>query len=77
MAPFTYYGFVGPAGIPANIGEQLSRAFAKIAAAPETATQLQQAYITPVTGTRAEFRTFDEKDIDKWRKLGKTVKIEF
>ena len=77
MAPFTYYGFVGPAGMPANVIDQLNRAFNRISAAPETAVQLQQAYITPVTGTAAEFRVFVDKDIDKWRELGKTVKIDF
>jgi tripartite-type tricarboxylate transporter receptor subunit TctC len=77
MAPFTYYGIVGPAGMPASVIERLNTALAKIASAPETASQLQQAYVTPVSGTAANFKAFIEKDIAKWRELGKTVKIEF
>ena len=77
MAPFTYYGFVGPAGMPANVIDRLNRALATIASAPDTALQLQKAYVTPVSGSPAEFRAFVEKDIAKWRELGKSVKIEF
>jgi tripartite-type tricarboxylate transporter receptor subunit TctC len=76
MAPFTYYGFVGPVGMPANVIDRLNQALATIASAPDTAIQLQKAYVTPVSGSPAQFRAFVEKDIAKWRELGKSVKIE-
>jgi tripartite-type tricarboxylate transporter receptor subunit TctC len=77
MTPFTYYGMVGPAGMPAPVVEQLNAALANISSSPDTAKQLKLAYITPASGTPASFQAFVEKDIAKWRELGKTVKIEF
>jgi tripartite-type tricarboxylate transporter receptor subunit TctC len=77
MAPFTYYGMVGPAGMPASVVDRLNAAFTKIATAPEMAIQFKKAYVAPLSGTPAEFKAFVEKDIAKWRELSKTVKIEF
>jgi tripartite-type tricarboxylate transporter receptor subunit TctC len=77
MAPFTYYGVVGPAGMPASVVERLNAAFTKIATSPEMAIQIRKAYVAPLAGTPAEFKAFVERDIAKWRALSKTVKIEF
>lgn len=77
MTPFTYYGVVGPAGMPSSVVARLNVAFTKIATAPEMAIQFKKAYVAPLSGTPTEFKVFVEKDIAKWRELSKTVKIEF
>ena len=77
MAPYTYYGMVGPAGMPAAVVQRLNAAMVKIAGAPEMAAQMQTLYVAPSAGSSAAFRSLVEKDTAKWRELGKSVKIEF
>jgi tripartite-type tricarboxylate transporter receptor subunit TctC len=76
MGPFTYYGIVGPAGMPPALVETINRAVNEATASKEISAYLQGVYIEPAPATPQEFRANVEKEIDKWRKLGEKVKIE-
>ncbi|WP_137894406.1 tripartite tricarboxylate transporter substrate-binding protein [Ramlibacter sp. 2FC] len=77
IGPFTYYGLVGPTGLPAPIIDKLNRAINQISAQPDLVTQLQNYFIDPMPATPHQFQSFVEKEIAKWRKVGNNVKIEF
>ncbi|MBK8739884.1 MAG: tripartite tricarboxylate transporter substrate binding protein [Betaproteobacteria bacterium] len=77
IGPYSFYGVVGPAGMPAEIVDKLNRAVNQATVSPDQAANLKNAYIDPITATPQDFRAFVEKEIAKWRKLGENVKIEF
>lgn len=76
LVPYSFLGFVGPAGMPGGITEQLGEAVNRVAGQPEVIAQLRDAYLLETRpGTPAEFRKFIETEIAKWRDLGRTVKL--
>ena len=77
IAPYTYYGVVGPPGLPAAIVDKVNRAVNEASKKPDVIAYLQKASIDPVSTTPPEFRAFVEKEIAKWRKVGENVKIEW
>ena len=77
IAPYTYYGVVGPPGLPAAIVDKVNRAVNEASKKPDVIAYLQKASIDPVSTTPPEFRAFAEKEIAKWRKVGENVKIEW
>lgn len=76
IAPYTYYGLVGPVGLPAEVIRTVNEAVNKISMQPDVAMQLRNSFISPVTASPAEFRAYVEKEIAKWRKVASHVKIE-
>lgn len=74
---YTFYGLVGPAGIPAAVIEQLNAAVNKVSTMPDVVSKMRQTlYYEPTTSTPASFRQYLETELPKWKQLGKTVKIE-
>lgn len=76
IVPYTYYGLVGPARLPADVVRRLNEASAKVAAMPDYRTRMQEAGILPQSGTPLALRQFVEKEMAKWREVGKTVKLD-
>ena len=74
--PYTYYGLVGPARLPADVVRRLNEASAKVAAMPDYRTRLQEAGILPQSSTPQALRQFVEKETAKWREVGKTDKLD-
>ncbi|HYF19844.1 MAG TPA: tripartite tricarboxylate transporter substrate-binding protein [Ramlibacter sp.] len=77
IGPFTHYGIVGPAGMPPAIVERLNQAINQATASPEVGGYLRNVHIEPSSASPQEFRSYVEREIVKWRKLGENVKIEF
>ena len=78
MVPYTFYGLVGPSGLPPAVANQLSDALATVGAMPDVVSRLQEvSYGEPMTGTPAAFRGFLQKQIAKWRELGKSVTLTY
>jgi tripartite-type tricarboxylate transporter receptor subunit TctC len=76
IEPYTYFGLVGPAGLPAPIVARLNEAVNKVSSMPDVATRLRETlYSEATTSTPVGFRAFLEKDLAKWREVGKTVKL--
>jgi tripartite-type tricarboxylate transporter receptor subunit TctC len=73
---FTFYGLVGPAGMPPDVTARLNDALNKVSAMPEITTRMRELYYEPVSGSAETFRRYMETETLKWREVGKTVKIE-
>jgi tripartite-type tricarboxylate transporter receptor subunit TctC len=77
MGPFTYYGILGPAGMPPALVETINHAVNEATASPQVAAFLHGVYIEASPATPQEFKANVEKEIAKWHKLGENVKIDF
>jgi tripartite-type tricarboxylate transporter receptor subunit TctC len=76
LEPHTFVAFVGPPGLPPAIVTTLNDTINKISAMPDVVTRVRNnLYSEPVTSTPSSFREFLEKEIAKWKELGKTVKL--
>jgi len=74
---YTFYGLVGPAGMPQPVIDKVSDAINKVSAMPDVVSRMRQTlYYEPATGTPATFRRYMEAELPKWKQLGKAVKIE-
>jgi tripartite-type tricarboxylate transporter receptor subunit TctC len=77
MVPYSWYALVGHPKLPEAIVHKLSEASAKVAALPDYVSVQQTAGVNPGSSSPAQLRSLTEKEIAKWREVGKTVKIEF
>lgn len=76
VGSYTFYGLMGPAGLPASTVQKINEAFNKVAAMPEINQRMREGFnIQPATVTSAAFQQFMEKDIKQWQQLRGTVKI--
>jgi tripartite-type tricarboxylate transporter receptor subunit TctC len=76
LEPHTFISFVGPAGMSPDIVTKLNDTINAVSAAPDVAVQVRdRLYSEPVQTTPAGFRAFLDREIAKWRELGKTVSL--
>jgi tripartite-type tricarboxylate transporter receptor subunit TctC len=72
----TWYGLLGPAGIPRPIVERLNQATAAALANPE----IQQRYVSqgldPRSSTPGDFAAHFKSEVEKWTKVVRAAKIE-
>lgn len=73
---YAIYGVLGPAGMPPAVTRMLNEAFTKISRMPDVVRQLESANISVSSSTPEELKLYIEKDVAKWREVGKTIKIE-
>lgn len=77
MVPYSWYALAGPAKLPEPLVGQLSEASAKVTAMPEYVSAMQTAGVIPKSSDSAALRNLVQKELVKWREVGKSVKIEF
>ncbi|MCY0853513.1 Bug family tripartite tricarboxylate transporter substrate binding protein [Cupriavidus sp. D39] len=76
MQNYTFYGLIGPKGMSPAIVERINAAVNKASASPDVAKRLRETlYCEPVVGSTASFRDYMNKEVGKWRELGRTVII--
>jgi tripartite-type tricarboxylate transporter receptor subunit TctC len=75
MGSYTFFGVMAPAGLPAPVLQRLNEGFNKVAAMPDVAQRMRDVVQRPVTATPVEFRQYLERELAKWREVGKTVKL--
>ena len=76
LDPFTFYGVVGPAHMPAELVSRLSSAFNDISKMPDVVEKMRTTlFAEPSIGTAATFRSFMEGEVAKWGEVGKSVKL--
>jgi len=74
---YTFYGLVGPSGMPAPVVERLNEAINKASTMPDVVSRMrEQLFYEPSSGTPAALRRYLESELPKWRELGKSVKLE-
>ncbi len=67
----TWYGALGPAGLPRDIVDKLSRELDRILKLPEMSERLQSQGVEPVGGAPEQFGARIASDIAKWAKVAK------
>lgn len=73
---YTFYGMVGPAGMPPAIVGRLNEAINKVLVRPAVAQRLQESmFLDVVTESPAQFGAYLEKEMVKWKELGKTLSL--
>jgi len=74
---YTFYALVGPAKMPQAVVERINEAVNKVSAMPEVAARMRDAFSAePLAMSVPAFRQYIDKEVGKWREVGKTVKIE-
>jgi tripartite-type tricarboxylate transporter receptor subunit TctC len=72
----TWFGILGPAGLPAETARKLNRAINKVIASDAVKTRLEAQGATPLESTPEAFREFMFKEVDKWARVVKRAGIE-
>jgi tripartite-type tricarboxylate transporter receptor subunit TctC len=70
-----WFGLLAPAGTPMTIVNQLQKAVAQILKVPEVSAQLLELGAKPVGNTPAEFAAMIEAELQKWRQVAKSNKL--
>ena len=74
--PYTYYGLVGPRGLPPAIVAKANEAINRVSRMPEVVSHMQERLnFEPESGTPEQLRKYIQEDLDKWSALGKVVKL--
>lgn len=63
---YVWFGFVGPAGLPAPVRNRLSEAIIRIAGTPETAERIRRAGATVWTQDQQQMAALIRADLEKW-----------
>ena len=76
LSPHTFITLVGPVGMPPAVVAQLNEAINSASANPDVVTRVRNNfYAEPATTTPESFRQFVEKELIKWKRVGKNVKL--
>lgn len=74
--PYTYYGLVGPPGLPSGIVAKLNEAINAVGNTIEGAAQVREKlFVEPGSGSPLAFKRYIEQDLAKWKEFGKVVKL--
>jgi tripartite-type tricarboxylate transporter receptor subunit TctC len=72
----SWYGMVGPAGMPTALTERLNKAINQALAEPKTEKLLNAQGLVSARGTPAEFRELIVQDVERWGKVVKEAGLE-
>ncbi|APO70731.1 bordetella uptake domain-containing protein (plasmid) [Rhizobium gallicum] len=76
LDPYTFYGIVGPRGMPSETVNKLNEAFNKALADPDVRDRLQNILkVEPKPDTQEGFGSYVAEQLAKWRKLSQAVQI--
>ena len=73
---YTWFGLVGPAGLPAAIVERLNTDINEILAQPDVRQRFAEMGMETVGGSSEQFSRFVREDIRKWKDLVATRNIK-
>jgi tripartite-type tricarboxylate transporter receptor subunit TctC len=71
-----WYGYLGPAGMPKELVDRLSREIAKALANPEAIAALKKTGVEPHAMTPDEFGRYIKREYDTWGKVVKEANIK-
>jgi tripartite-type tricarboxylate transporter receptor subunit TctC len=73
---YSIYALLGPANMPPATTQALSEALGKISRMPDVAQKLEAGNVRAAYSTPAELKQYLEKEVAKWKEVGKKVRIE-
>lgn len=77
LAPYSYFGLMGPANMPADAAKILADAVVSITHMPDVQKKMREVLVLePKILTQDELRTFIGKEVEKWRAVGKSLDIK-
>lgn len=71
-----WYGFFVPAGTPPQIVADINKQVRTVMAKPQVQKLLRQRGLDPVTDTSAQFKTFVEAELGKWKSVVKNAGVK-
>jgi aspartyl-tRNA(Asn)/glutamyl-tRNA(Gln) amidotransferase subunit A len=71
----TWYGLIGPAGMPSAIVKQINADAARLLDTPDMKTALAQQGAQPAGGSPEDFRRFIASEIEKWGKAIRAANV--
>ncbi len=71
----TWFGFVGPAGLPREVVQRLYSATQQVLKDPDTIKQFENAGAFPIGNTPEQFTAQIRAEVAKWRRVVETKKI--
>jgi tripartite-type tricarboxylate transporter receptor subunit TctC len=72
----SWYGILGPAGLPPAIVARLNAELKKIVLSPAMTEKFKTLGIEAVTGTPQEFATYIRSEMEKWRAVVRAADIK-
>ena len=76
VGSYTFFGLVGPAGMPPAIVQQINEAMNKAAVMPDVVQGMREKLqLEPSTGSPAALTRHMDKELSKWREVGKNIKV--
>jgi len=74
--PYSYYGVVGPVGLPPAIVSVLNDAINQVSRMPDVAAHVQEKlYSDAGLGSAESFRQYVQRDLAKWSAFSRYVKV--
>ena len=73
---YSIYALLGPAGMPPAVTNALSDALKKISAMPDVIQKLETANVMAAYASPTELKQYIEREVTKWKEVGKKVKID-
>jgi len=71
-----WYGVVGPAGMPADVVQQLNETLNAVLKAPDLSEKLSVEAVEPMPMTAEAFGAYIKADVARWTRLARERKIE-
>jgi tripartite-type tricarboxylate transporter receptor subunit TctC len=75
VGSYTFYGLMGPAGMPPAVVQRLNEAFNNVATMPDVAQRLREATLRPANISAAAYAQYLERETAKWQMLRGKVKV--
>jgi len=77
MDTYTFYGLVGPVGIPSPVIQRINAAVNQVSQMPDVAKLMRDSMLFyPATGTPVQFRQYLEKEVAKWSELRNSINLQ-
>lgn len=77
LDPYTFFGLVGPKGLPDDIALKLNEVANRAISSPAVKQRMQEVlFVNPTPGTPEQFKQYLSSEYQKWFELGKHIKLE-
>lgn len=76
LEPYTYFGLVGPSGMPASVVTKINEAINKVSEMPDVKARMREVFfVEPSTSTPASFRELTQKELGRAAEIGKRIRL--
>lgn len=77
LDPYTFFGLVGPQGMPDDVVRELNEAVNEVLQMPHVQKRMSEvAYVNPMPGSASEFQEYLNAQYKKWTEIGKGLKLD-